>query len=200
MRQDPDIILVGEIRDSETAEIAVQSAMTGHLVFTTLHTNDAPGALVRLDNMGVERFLIATSVIGVMGQRLLRRVCTECAQPDAPDPDLLLALGVSKRDFAQANFRKGAGCTRCANRGYRGRTAAYEVMAMTPRLRDGLRQGFDGAALKQIALEDGMVSMLRSGIAKAMTGETTIQEVCRVLMEDGEETATPVVAEIKLAA
>jgi type IV pilus assembly protein PilB len=187
VRQDPDVILVGEIRDSETAEIAVQAAMTGHLVFTTLHTNDAPGALVRLDNMGVERYLIASAVVGVMGQRLLRKNCPECSEPDSPDPDMVAALGIAERDLAGAKFMRGAGCARCSGRGLRGRTAVYEVMPMTPRLRDGLRRGFDGAELKKIALADGMVTLRQSGIQKALSGETTLHEVCRVLMEDEEE-------------
>lgn len=190
VRQDPDVILVGEIRDEETAEIAVQSALTGHIVFSTLHTNDAPGALVRLENMGVKRFLIASAVSGVMGQRLLRKICPECAEPDSPDPSLIAALGLTTEELGRATFRRGAGCSRCSGRGLRGRTAVYELMVMTPGLRDGLRKNLDGAALKQIALEDGMVTMRRSGIEKALAGETTLAEVGRVLIDD-EETSRP---------
>jgi type IV pilus assembly protein PilB len=186
VRQDPDVILVGEVRDEETAEIAVQSALTGHLVFSTLHTNDAAGALVRLENMGVKRFLIASAVSGVMGQRLLRKICAGCAEPDSPDPSLVAALGLTKEELARATFQRGAGCPQCSGRGLRGRIAVYELMMMSPRLRDGLRRNLDGAALKQIALDDGMVTMRRSGIEKALAGETTLAEVARVLIDEDE--------------
>ncbi len=199
VRQDPDVIMVGEIRDFETADISVQSALTGHLVFSTLHTNDAPGALIRLENMGVEKYLIASSVIGVIGQRLLRRICPECAEKDSPDADLLAVMGISAKQAAKANFRRGQGCSHCSGRGFSGRTAAYEVMPMTPRLRKGLREGADGTSLKELALADGMVTMQEMGIRKALAGETTLEEVCRVLTDEEQQSGSAPV-EMKLAA
>ncbi len=186
VRQDPDVIMVGEIRDSETAEISIQAALTGHLVFSTLHTNDAPGAVVRLQNMGVEGFLITSALLGVIGQRLLRKVCNGCAEPAEPDPALMRALGISPERLEGANYRKGRGCPKCAGRGYRGRTAAYEVMRVTDRLREGVMRNVGGAALKEIALADGMMPMREAGIRKALDGETTLEEVCRVLLTEEE--------------
>jgi len=191
VRQDPDVIMVGEIRDIETAEISVQAALTGHLVFSTLHTNDAPGALVRLQNMGVEPFLITSAVIGVVGQRLLRRICPQCSEPDKPDVGLMRALGISDYDIKNGTFRKGRGCPRCNGRGFRGRTAAYEVMRMTDTLRDAVLRNVGGVALKEIAIREGMKTMKESGIRKVLEGETTVDEVYRVLMsEDPQDTVT----------
>ncbi len=184
VRQDPDIIMVGEIRDVETAEISVQAALTGHLVFSTLHTNDAPGALVRLQNMGVEPFLITSAVIGIVGQRLVRKVCFACAEPDSPDPALIYSLGITDEQIANATFRRGRGCPKCAGRGYRGRGAAYEVLKITDKLRDLVLTNAGGAALKTQAIADGMITMRESGIQKVLKGETTLDEVCRVLMSE----------------
>lgn len=195
VRQDPDVIMVGEVRDAETAEIAVQAALTGHLVMTTLHTNDAPGALVRLENMGVERFLITSSVVGVIAQRLLRRVCEGCAEPETPNPDFVQLVGLTPMQVKAGNFRHGKGCSHCGGRGYRGRTAVYEVLPMSNRLREGVRQGHDGALLKQAALDDGMVTLRESGIRRVLSGETTLEEVSRVLL--GEEIGKAVYSEDK---
>jgi type IV pilus assembly protein PilB len=184
VRQDPDVIMVGEIRDTETAEISVQAALTGHLVFSTLHTNDAPGALVRLQNMGVEGFLITSAVIGVVGQRLLRKICAACAEPEEPNPALLRALGINDIQAAQGNFRRGRGCPKCGGRGYRGRAAAYEVMKVSDQLRDAVLRNVGGMPLKEIAIADGMSTMRESGIRKVLEGETTIDEVARVLMSE----------------
>src|SRR5687767_6163179 len=148
VRQDPDIIMVGEIRDSETALIAVEAALTGHLVFTTIHTNDAPGAMTRLHNMGVEPFLITSAIIGAVGQRLLRKICAHCSAPDQPDLDLLRAFGVSDAQIQIANFRRGKGCPKCNGRGYRGRSAAYEVMKVSDNLREAVLRTAGGAELK----------------------------------------------------
>jgi len=188
VRQDPDVIMVGEIRDTETAEIAVQAALTGHLVFSTLHTNDAPGALVRLQNMGIEGFLITSSVIGVIGQRLMRKVCVHCAEPVKPNPALLHTLGISEAQAARGTFRQGRGCLKCSGRGYRGRTAAYEVMGMSEKLREAVLRNTGGSTLKEIAIAEGMMTMRQAGIRKALEGETTLEEVCRVLLseEDGD--------------
>lgn len=190
VRQDPDVIMVGEIRDAETAEIAVQAALTGHLVFSTLHTNDAPGAVVRLQNMGVEAFLITSALIGAVGQRLLRKVCNACAEPVEGDPALIRALGITPNQVATASFRKGRGCHKCAGRGYKGRTAAYEIVRVTDRLRDAVLKNVGGTVLKEIAIEDGMMTMRQAGIRKALEGESTLEEVCRVLLTEEETDAS----------
>jgi type IV pilus assembly protein PilB len=186
VRQDPDVIMVGEIRDTETAEISVQAALTGHLVFSTLHTNDAPGALVRMQNMGVEGFLITSAVIGVIGQRLLRKNCTACLEEDTPNPGLLRSMGITPEQASHATFLRGRGCPKCAGRGYRGRTAAYEVMRITERLREGVLRNVGGSMLKEIALEEGMISMRQSGLRKVLEGETRLEEVCRVLLSEDD--------------
>ncbi len=184
VRQDPDVIMVGEIRDTETAEISVQAALTGHLVFSTLHTNDAPGALVRLQNMGIEPFLITSAVLGVVGQRLLRKICVGCAEPAVPEPGLLYSLGITPEQAAKGNFRTGRGCPKCGGRGFKGRAAAYEVMRMTDRMREALLRNAGGAALKEIAIADGMTTMREAGIRKVLEGDTTLDEVARVLMSE----------------
>jgi type IV pilus assembly protein PilB len=184
VRQDPDVIMVGEIRDTETAEISVQAALTGHLVFSTLHTNDAPGALIRLNNMGVEPFLITSAVIGVVGQRLLRKVCGGCAEPEDPDPGLIYSLGITDDQVRRATFKRGRGCPKCGGRGYKGRAAAYEVMRMSDRMRDAVLTNAGGATLKEIAKADGMYTMREAGVRKALEGDTTLEEVARVLMSE----------------
>jgi type IV pilus assembly protein PilB len=184
VRQDPDVIMVGEIRDTETAEISIQAALTGHLVFSTLHTNDAPGALVRLQNMGIEGFLTTSAVIGVIGQRLLRKICPQCSERDSPDPVLIRALGVSDDVIRRGNFRRGKGCSKCNGRGYRGRAAAYEVMRMSEAIRNAVLTNAGGSVLKELARTDGMITMRESGVRKVLEGETTIDEVYRVLMSE----------------
>jgi type IV pilus assembly protein PilB len=184
VRQDPDVIMVGEIRDTETAEISVQAALTGHLVFSTLHTNDAPGAVTRLKNMGVEAFLITSAVLGVVGQRLLRKVCPGCAERDDPDPALIRTLGLTREQVARANFRRGRGCPKCGGRGYKGRSAAYEVLQMTDRIREAVLRNESGNRLKEIAVSEGMSTMRDSGIRKALEGESTVEEVCRLLLTE----------------
>ena len=131
LRQDPDIILVGETRDHETAEIAIQAALTGHLVFTTLHTNDAPGAITRLVDMGVEPYLVSSSVIGVVAQRLMRRICPKCKEAYEPEHDLLAGLGLAEEQYKDVVYYRGKGCEHCKFLGYRGRTAIYEIMDMS---------------------------------------------------------------------
>ncbi|MBI3722104.1 MAG: Flp pilus assembly complex ATPase component TadA, partial [Fimbriimonas ginsengisoli] len=184
VRQDPDVIMVGEIRDTETAEISVQAALTGHLVFSTLHTNDAPGALIRLQNMGVEGFLITSAVVGIVGQRLLRKVCSGCAEEYEPEPALLRTLGLTREALSGASFRRGKGCPKCGGRGYKGRSAAYEVMRMTDRMREAVLLNEGGIKLKDLAIAEGMVTMRDAGIRKAVEGETTVEEVCRLLMTE----------------
>ena len=184
LRQDPDIIMVGEVRDFETAEIAVKAALTGHLVLSTLHTNDAPSTISRLLNMGVEPFLITASVNLVLAQRLARRVCNDCAQRVQLDESIIRDLGVSEADVAQGQPRKGAGCKTCNGTGYKGRIALYEVMRFGENLKEMVLQGASTAELKAAAIKGGMKTLRQSGIVKIMEGMTTPEEVMRVTMGD----------------
>lgn len=184
LRQDPDIIMVGEVRDFETAEIAVKAALTGHLVLSTLHTNDAPSTIFRLLNMGVEPFLITASVNLVLAQRLARRVCADCATPQSIDHKVLSNLGFSEEQMSKASIMRGVGCRTCNNTGYKGRVALYEVMRMTDTLREMVLQGASTAELKMGAIKEGMISLRAAGNLKVMTGITTPEEVLRVTMED----------------
>jgi len=179
VRQDPDVILVGEIRDSETAEISVQAALTGHLVLSTLHTNDAPGALVRLQNMGVEPFLISSAVIGVVGQRLLRTNCLGCREPQVITGEVAQSVGLDPNQ--EYTIARGTGCRRCGGRGSVGRTAVYEIMRMNDRLRHAVLSGASGAELMSIAIEEGMQTMHQTAIKKMMDLIVSPEEVLRVL-------------------
>jgi len=178
VRQDPDVILVGEIRDTETAEISVQAALTGHLVLSTLHTNDAPGALVRLQNMGVEPFLIASAVIGVIGQRLLRTTCTACRETEPLAQELVATLGLPPGDYTVA---RGTGCRRCGGRGTVGRTAVYELMRMSDGLRQAVLRGAAGDEVYQLAVSEGMESMRETALKKMLDHIVAPEEVLRVL-------------------
>ncbi|MDB5044111.1 MAG: ATP-binding protein [Deinococcus sp.] len=181
LRQDPDIIFVGEIRDSETAKIAVEAALTGHMVLATLHTNDAPGAVTRLDEMGVEGFNIGASLIGVLGQRLVRKVCPDCKAPTNADPDVLRRLGISDRDLRGGSLVRGAGCPRCGGTGYRGRTGLHELMVLDDALRTAIGSGKPAVELREVAMnESGMRTMRQDGIEKALQGITTLEEVLAV--------------------
>jgi general secretion pathway protein E len=182
VRQDPDVILVGEIRDRETAEIAVQSALTGHLVFSTVHTNDAAGAVTRLEDMGVEGFLIASAVIGIMAQRLVRRVCPDCAAPAPPDPALLRSLGADPDDTA--GYRAGAGCDACNRTGFRGRVGIFELLPITDDIRGLILARASAGAIREAAVRAGMRTMRRDGLDKAAQGRTTPAEVLRVTQEE----------------
>jgi type IV pilus assembly protein PilB len=184
LRQDPDIIMVGEIRDFETAEIAVKAALTGHLVLSTLHTNDAPATISRLLNMGVEPFLITASVNLVLAQRLARKVCRDCTQPHTYDPKILSDMGATTEQIASAKTAKGSGCKTCNNTGYKGRVALYEVMKFSDPLKELVLQGSSSAELKAAAIKHGMISLRMSGILKVMAGVTTPEEVLRVTMAD----------------
>jgi type IV pilus assembly protein PilB len=185
VRQDPDVIMVGEIRDKETAEIAIQAALTGHLVLSTLHTNDAPGALVRLQNMGVEPFLLSSAIIGVIGQRLLRTVCTNCKETEPAHTSILDAFGIKVHPLAPPPIlASGAGCPKCGGRGMRGRTAVYELMPMSETLRDLTLKRCAGAQLREQAIAEGMLTMRESGLRKALEGYTTLEEVTRVLFSE----------------
>ena len=185
LRQDPDIIMVGEIRDFETAEISVKAALTGHLVLSTLHTNDAPATISRLLNMGVEPFLITASVNLVLAQRLARKICTDCKKPVDTDPKVLVDLGVSEEQLAlKGNIMKGTGCATCNNTGYKGRVALYEVMRFQDDLKERVLQGASGAELKAAAIKLGMATLRMSGIKKVLEGVTTPEEILRVTMAD----------------
>jgi general secretion pathway protein E len=184
LRQDPDIIMVGEIRDGETAEIAVQSALTGHMVFSTLHTNDSAGALTRLVEMGIEPFLAASSIVGILAQRLVRRICPSCKEPEQPSAELLAELGLDPAQAKQAVFYRGRGCSACFDIGYRGRSGIYELLTMDDQIRDLLMQNKDAASIKTAAVKAGMRSLRQAGLAKALQGETTLEEVLRVTQEE----------------
>jgi type IV pilus assembly protein PilB len=180
LRQDPNIILVGEIRDFETAEIAIKAAMTGHLVLSTLHTNDAPSTISRLMNMGVEPFLVATSVHLICAQRLVRRICGGCAAvDDSISPQALIDAGFTPEEARRVKAYKGRGCASCGNRGYKGRVGLYEVMEVTEPIRELILVGASAMELKRKAVEQGMNTLRRSGLNKVMAGVTTLEEVMR---------------------
>ncbi|MBW1974506.1 MAG: type IV-A pilus assembly ATPase PilB [Deltaproteobacteria bacterium] len=179
LRQDPDIIMVGEIRDLETAEIAVKAALTGHLVLSTLHTNDAPSTVTRLINMGVEPFLIASALNLVLAQRLVRKLCDQCKTVDEVPPDVLLDLGVPEREIDTFECYRARGCSACNNTGYRGRVALYEVMPMYEELRELVLAGASAAEIRKEAIRLGMKTLRQSGIEKVKEGITSIEEVVR---------------------
>ena len=179
LRQDPNIILVGEIRDFETAEIAVKAALTGHLVLSTLHTNDAPSTINRLMNMGIEPFLVASSVNLICAQRLVRRICANC-KADHPTPaQALVQAGFSAEDAKSVVPKKGSGCEKCNQTGYKGRVGLYEVMDITDELRELVLVGASGLELRRKAIEEGMLTLRMSGLRKVKDGLTTIEEVAR---------------------
>ncbi|MDX2055379.1 MAG: type IV-A pilus assembly ATPase PilB [Polyangiaceae bacterium] len=184
LRQDPDVIMVGEVRDFETAEIAVKASLTGHMVLSTLHTNDAPSTISRLLNMGVEPFLITASVNLVLAQRLARRICVECKEVVNVDPQVLLDLGATEEQARPGKMSKGKGCDKCNGTGYKGRVALYEVMRFNDNLKEMVLQGASTAELKAAAVKGGMVSLRMSGISKIIDGVTTPEEILRVTMSD----------------
>jgi len=179
LRQDPNIILVGEIRDFETAEIAIKAALTGHLVLSTLHTNDAPSTINRLMNMGIEPFLVATSVQLIAAQRLARRICQSCKEPVDIAPQALLNLGFKKDEVGTFTVYKGRGCDKCNNTGYKGRVGLVEVMIIDDDIRELILSGGTAIDIKKKAAENGMISLRRSGLVKIKDGITTIEEVVR---------------------
>ena len=179
LRQDPDRIMVGETRDLETAQIAIQASLTGHLVFTTLHTNDAPGAITRLIDMGVEPFLISSTLEAVLGQRLLRSICRQCRTPYQPGEGLLAELGIARRDIGEKQFFYGKGCDACNNTGYKGRKGIYELLKITDPTRELINERAPTVTLKQKAIELGMVTLRQDGLRSIFAGDTTIEEVLR---------------------
>ncbi len=179
LRQDPDIILVGEVRDFETAEIAVKAALTGHLVLSTLHTNDAPSTINRLMNMGIEPFLVATSVNCICAQRLVRRICTQCSEEVETPPQMLMQVGFAPDEAKSLRIKRGRGCERCNNTGYKGRVGLFEVLSFSDEIRDMILSGASSVELKRKAIEEGMVSLRMCGLMKIKDGSTTLEEVLR---------------------
>ncbi len=179
LRQDPDRIMVGETRDIETAQIAIQAALTGHLVFTTLHTNDAPGAVTRLMDMGVEPFLISAALEGVLGQRLIRKICQNCRTPYEPSETVLGQLGISPHEIGDKNFYFGRGCEVCNFTGYKGRKGIYELLHISDPIREMINERAPGVVLKQKAIELGMTTLREDGLRSIYEGETTIEEVLK---------------------
>jgi len=184
LRQDPDIIMVGEIRDRETAEIAIQASLTGHLVFSTLHTNDAPGAVTRLLDMGVEAFLVASSVLAIIAQRLVRVICKDCREAFRPEPVLVKEIGLDGGDSPfEGFFYQGKGCATCLQTGYRGRSGIYELLVIDDAIRSLIMSGADSSVIRRRAIEQGMITLFRDGISKVVKGVTTVDEILRVTQE-----------------
>ncbi|OGP80732.1 MAG: type II secretion system protein GspE [Deltaproteobacteria bacterium RBG_13_65_10] len=184
LRQDPDVILVGETRDLETAEIAIQASLTGHLVFSTLHTNDASGAVTRLIDMGIEPFLVSSAVMAIYAQRLVRRVCRECAQAARPTEEALQQLGVDRARAKESAIPYAKGCEKCMGTGYLGRTAIYELMLVDDTIRALILKNADSSTIKRAALTNGMMTLRMDGARRVLAGITTIEEVLRVTEED----------------
>jgi len=187
LRQDPDVIMVGEIRDLETAEIAIQASLTGHLVFSTVHTNDAAGAVTRLVDMGVEPFLVASSLIGILAQRLVRVLCKDCRAPYLPAPEELKEIGLVPEDVREASggmLYKPTGCPECNSTGYRGRTGIYEMMLLDDELRQLTLKNVDSGTIKRQAVAKGMRTLMDDGAQKVMLGVTSVAEVLSVTQED----------------
>ncbi len=181
VRQDPDVILVGEIRDLETAEIAIQAALTGHLVFSTLHTNDASSAITRLIDMGIEPFLVTSSVNAIIAQRLVRKICPSCRQEYFPEDESLLDIGLSKEMLSKEGYLyRGAGCKECIETGYKGRTGIYEILTMSDPIKNTILKSSDSNIIKNMAIKEGLHTLRQDGARKVEDGATTIEEVLRV--------------------
>jgi len=186
LRQDPDIIMIGEMRDGETAQIAVQSSLTGHLVLSTLHTNTAASAVVRMQDMGVERYLITSTVNGVLAQRLVRRLCTHCKAPVQPAPELLQSSGLGRFVAPGAPIYEAKGCDHCRGTGYLGRTGIHELLVVDEAMRSAILQGMDASALQGIAVKAGMYTLYDDGLRKVAAGMTSLDEVLRVTQDQGD--------------
>jgi len=180
LRQDPDIIMIGEIRDTETAEIAIQASLTGHMVLSTLHTNDAPSAVTRLVDMGVEPYLISSSVLAILAQRLVRRICPDCKGPTHPTDKELQSIGLQRKDVPEGVLYQGNGCPACFGSGYRGRHGIYELMIVDNAIKKQIVKSADAIEMRRVALEGGMISLLQNGAHLVLQGITTIAEVLRV--------------------
>ena len=179
LRHDPDIILVGEIRDLETAEIAVQAALTGHMVFSTLHTNDAPSSIARLRDMGVPPFLITATVEAILAQRLVRKICPECRELTVPSTEALADLEMTPEDVVGKTFYRGRGCANCNNTGFKGRTGIFELMPITDEIRELIHRGASTEELRDAAIRAGMKTLRQDGLEKIYQGITTVEEVVR---------------------
>ena len=184
LRQDPDIILVGEIRDLETAEIAVKAALTGHLVLSTLHTNDSASTITRLVDMGVEPFLVSTSLLLIVAQRLARKICNNCKEEIRVDRRALLTMGVKEDELDEFKVFKGRGCEFCNGTGYKGRVALYEVLAVTQEIKELINRGANAIEIQELARKQGMNTLRESGLIKVKEGITTLEEVGRVTIGD----------------
>ncbi|MGA8164104.1 MAG: type II secretion system ATPase GspE [Waddliaceae bacterium] len=180
LRQDPDIIMIGEIRDRETADIAIQAALTGHLVLSTLHTNDAPSAITRLVDMGIEPFLLSSTIVGVLAQRLVRRICPNCRAPYHPADQELRNIGLKREELNNSQLFSGKGCSTCFGSGYRGRHGLYELMVVGNAIKKQIAASPDATVMRHVALEQGMTSLLHNGAMIAAQGITTVEEVLRV--------------------
>ena len=187
LRQAPNVILVGEMRDLETAQMGIQASLTGHLVFSTLHTNDAPSAITRLIDMGVPSYLVASTVIAILAQRLVRVVCPKCEQQYTPAQSLLDAAGVTPEMLATAKFARGRGCGHCQGAGFRGRLGIYELMLMSSKIREMTFHEAPTDEVRRAAVGEGMRTLYRDGIAKAMAGITTIEEVLETAKQSESE-------------
>lgn len=185
LRQDPDIILIGEIRDLETAEIAIQAALTGHLVFSTLHTNDAPSTVTRLTDMGIQPFMICATVEAILAQRLVRRICTKCREKTRVSTDLLMELGLTREEVEEVDYFKGTGCENCNNTGYKGRIALFELMVINDAIREMVMANDSTDELRDKAQADGMITLRDYGMGVARQGVTTLDEVVRETVVDG---------------
>jgi len=183
LRQDPDVIMVGEMRDLETATMAVQSALTGHQVFSTLHTNDSVSSVTRLLDMGVEDFLLTSTVNGVLAQRLVRTLCKSCREPFTASRDFLSQAGFRQPTRGDVTLYRAVGCERCEEKGYRGRTCILELLIMTDPVRQAVLEHADAPTLRAVAVSNGMVGMYQDGLAKSLAGVTTVEEVVRVTQD-----------------
>jgi general secretion pathway protein E/type IV pilus assembly protein PilB len=190
LRQAPDVIMVGEIRDKETADIAITAALTGHLVFSTLHTNDAAGAVTRLIDMGMKPFLVASSVQAIMAQRLVRTICPKCKEPYQPNLAGLKEVGLLSKDLSRNTFYQGKGCSECQHTGYKGRIGIFELLLVNDVIREMILSRCSSTQIKEKAMELGMKTLRQDGLIKAMQGLTTITEVARVTQADVEELET----------
>jgi type IV pilus assembly protein PilB len=184
LRQDPDVVMVGEIRDYETAEIGVKAALTGHLVLSTIHTNDAPSTINRLLNMGIEPFLVSSSVILILAQRLARKVCSNCKEEEKLSPQSLVEAGFSESEVSQLTLYKGKGCEICSKTGYKGRVALYEVMPIGEAIREMILQGASADEIKKKAISLGMKTLRMSGLQKVREGVTSVEEVVSSTFSD----------------
>ncbi len=187
LRQDPDIVLVGEIRDKETAEIAVQASLTGHLVFSTLHTNDSAGGITRLVDMGIEPFLVSSSVVALIAQRLVRTICPVCRTAYHPDDEELMEIGISRDLLKDDMLYKGNGCVNCVNTGYKGRSGIYEILIIDDEIRSMITRSVDSSMIKHAAIKKGMTTLKEDGIKKVINGVTTIKEILRVTQDEVTE-------------